>query len=336
MSAAVLHGVGDVRHAEVAAPGEPGPTQLLIAVEACGICGSDLHAYRTGMLGETGRELPGGGRVFGHEIAGRIEAVGDQITRFSVGQRITGISFGGFAEYILMDVTDRSPLLLPDDMSATEAATIEPLAVAMHGVKLSGVQDGENVVVLGAGTIGLSAVQFIRATLPNCRIVVVDNSDVRLDLATAVGADEVVNFVTKNSVDAVETYLGSFEPPQAKQSWIPSRIGQADIVFDCAGAPVTIRQGTDMLRAGGKGRLVMLALYERSPDLDANAVVLKGVRLVGSFSWTADDFREAFDLVAAGTIDRSQIVTHQFGLGDATEAFQVAAGPECGRVLIVP
>jgi threonine dehydrogenase-like Zn-dependent dehydrogenase len=331
MRAAIYYGPGDVRAGEVPEP-ELAPGSLLIRVESCGICGSDLHAYRTGLLEQTAYAVDGGGRVFGHEIAGVVEQVGHGVEGFGIGDRVAGVAFGGFAERIVMPVTPRSPSRIPDEMTFDAGATLEPLAVAIHGAKLAEVQAGQLVVILGAGTIGVSVLQYLKATR-DCEVVVVDAGGPRLDLAARVGADRVIDFTTTDTVAELSRIYAE-RLPEA-HSWVPSASGPVDAVFDCAGARVSADQAIRMLRSGS-GRLVMLALYENEPAWDANAFVLKGLSAVGSFSWTAEDFDDGLALVTAGRIERDPLVSHRFPLEESGEAFRQGVLPQSTRVIIRP
>ena len=135
MKAAVYHGPRDIRVEQVERPGA-GEHDVLVRVRACGICGSDLHMYRLGMFEVLGRRIDDKRRIMGHELSGEIVEVGEKVSGFSVGDRITGLGHGGFAEYVPVRVTERSPHLLPESVSFEEGATLEPLATSLHGVSL--------------------------------------------------------------------------------------------------------------------------------------------------------------------------------------------------------
>ena len=263
MKAAVYHGPRDIRVEQVERP-EIGDHDVLVRVKACGICGSDLHMYRLGMFEVLGRPIDGQRRIMGHELSGEIIEVGGKVSGFNVGDRITGVGQGGFAEYVPVPVTERSPHILPEPISFEDGATLEPLATSLHGVSLGQPAAGETVVVLGAGIIGLGCIQAIRAMV-DCRIIAVDASERRLEMAASLGADATVNLAETDSVEAVIELTGGARPVER----FGVRGGNADLVIDCAGAPTSPNQGLLMLKQQ-HGRLVCVALYERPADLDFN------------------------------------------------------------------
>ena len=330
MQAAVYHGPRDIRVEEIEHPGIA-PDEILVRVRACGICGSDLHLYRLGMFEALGRPVANG-RVMGHELSGDVVDVGAQVTNFRVGDRITGVSTGGFAEYVPVPINERGPYLLPANISFEEGATLEPLATSLHGVCLARPVAGETVVILGAGIIGLGCVQAIRATAPSCRVIVVDAATKRLEMARQFGADSTVNFTETDAVEAVIALTGGARPVER----FGVRSGNADVVIDCAGAKLSPNQGLRMLKQLN-GRLVCVALFEQQPELDFNQVVRKHVTIHGSWTWTRDDYQQAIALVQSGRINRTPLISHQFALADAPQAFATQDRPDAAvKVLIKP
>ena len=330
MKAAVYHGPRDIRVEDIDRPGIAAD-EILVRVRACGICGSDLHMYRLGMFEALGRPVANG-RVMGHELSGEVVEVGPQVTEFRVGDRITGVGLGGFAEYVPVQINERGPYLLPANMSFAEGATLEPLATSLHGVGLAQPATGETVVILGAGIIGLGCVQAIRATVASCRIIVVDASARRLDMARQFGADATVNFTTTDALEAVIALTGGARPIER----FGVRGGNADVVLDCAGARLSPRQGLEMLKQLN-GRLVLVALFEQQPELDFNQVVRKHVTIHGSWTWTRQDFQQAIALVQSGRIDRQPLISHQFPLDEAPHAFATQDRPDAAiKVVLTP
>jgi 2-desacetyl-2-hydroxyethyl bacteriochlorophyllide A dehydrogenase len=330
MKAAVYHGPRDIRVEELPMPAIAAD-EVLVRVAACGICGSDLHLYRLGIFEALGRPVEGG-RVMGHELAGEIAAVGASVSEFRPGDRIAGVSLGGFAEYVAVKLTERGPHHLPARVSFEEGATLEPLATSIHGVDLARPGRGETVVVLGAGIIGLGCLQVLRAGSDDCRVIMVDASKRRLDMARALGADAVVDLSATDPLEAVIELTGGAKPLDRFQV----RSGNADAVIDCAGAQVSPDQGLHMLKQA-EGRLVLVALFERPPTLDFNQVVRKQVTVQGSWAWTGDDFRRAIKLVASGRIDRKPLISHQFSLAETPLAFSTQDRPEAAiKVLLKP
>ncbi len=330
MKAAVYYGPRDIRVEDVPRP-EPGPHDLLVSVRACGICGSDLHTYRYGLFEDLGRVLPGrDGRVMGHEWGGVVAEVGSEVTSVKVGDRLTGVGRGAYAEYVLVEAADQNVYPLADHVSFEEAATLEPFATSLHGVAEADPQPGQTVVILGAGIIGLGAVQAIRATTTGVRVIVVDGLPARLAMALQQGADDVVDFTQDDPVERVMALVGEQAVPR-----LGYRGGNVDAVLDCAGAVNSSQQGLQMLKQAD-GRLVLVALFEHPGPLDRNIIVRKNVRLLGSWGGPPAYFRHGLGLVTAGKVDRRALVSHEFALDQSREAFAVQEQGQAIKVLIKP
>jgi 2-desacetyl-2-hydroxyethyl bacteriochlorophyllide A dehydrogenase len=329
MKAAVYHGPRDIRVEDIDRP-NIAKNEILVRVRACGICGSDMHMYRLGMFEVLGRPIASG-RVMGHELSGEVMEVGSQVTDFHVGDRITGVGVGGFAEYVPVQVSERSPHPLPANVSFEEGATLEPLATSLHGVDLAQLAEDETVVILGAGIIGLGCIQVIRATV-SCRLIVIDASAKRLEMANQLGADTTVNLTEVDPLEAVIELTGGAKPIER----FGVRGGNADVVFDCAGAKLSPNQGLHMLKQLD-GRLVLVALFEQQPELDFNQVVRKQVAVRGSWAWMGDDFRRAITLVQSGRVDRKPLISHEYALAEAPDAFATQDRPDAAiKVLLKP
>ncbi|MGH7277712.1 MAG: zinc-dependent alcohol dehydrogenase [Candidatus Rokuibacteriota bacterium] len=325
----MYRGPRDIRVEDLPLP-SIAPDEVLVRVRACGICGSDLHMYRLGLFEDLGRPIEGG-RVMGHEVAGDIVAAGAAVTGFRAGDRIAGVSLGGFAEYVAIKLSWRGPHHLPAGVSFEEGATLEPLATSIHAVDLARPGLGDTVVVLGAGIIGLGCLQVLRATR-ECRVIVVDASPRRLAMAQALGADAVVDLAVHDPVEAVIELTGGARSLERFQA----RSGNADAVIDCAGAQASPDQGLRMLKQAD-GRLVLVALFERPPALDFSQVVVKQVTVQGSWTWTGADFGKAIELVVGGHVDRTRLISHQFPLADAPLAFATQERPDGAiKVLLKP
>jgi 2-desacetyl-2-hydroxyethyl bacteriochlorophyllide A dehydrogenase len=332
MKAAVYHGSGEIRVEDVVKPNIT-EDEILVKVKACGICGSDLHAYRLPQLGffEALARPVENGHIMGHELSGEVVEVGRKVCGFRVGDRITGAAVGGFAEYVPILVSERSPFLLPDKIPFEEGAMVEPLATSLHGAELARPALGETVVILGAGIIGLGCLQVLRLLVP-CRVIVVDTSAKRLDMARRLGAEDTVNLT---EVDPVETVIGLTGGARPLQRY-GTRGGNADAVIDCAGARLAPNQGLAMLKQEN-GRLVLVATYEQQPELDFNQVVRKNVSVLGSWAWTPDEYRKSIALIQSGRIERKPLLSHEFPLSKAPEAFATQSRPDAAiKVIIKP
>src|SRR5215211_5062803 len=150
----------------------------------------------------------------GHEFSGVVAEVGSEVSGVKVGDRLAGIGRGAYAEYVIVEVAERSYHPLPDHVGFEEAATFEPFGTSLHGVGLAAPKTGESVVILGAGIIGLGAVQAIRATTSGVRVIVVDGAPTRLEMAQQMGADDIVNFRQGDPVEQVLTLVGEQAIPR--------------------------------------------------------------------------------------------------------------------------
>jgi len=318
----------DVRLIESPRP-SPGPDEILVAVARVGICGSDLHAYH-------GRhpfiQLP---VVPGHEFAGAVVEVGANVHDFVPGQRVTvepslvcGVchnctrgrynicerlrvigcqTTGALGEYLAVPAS--KTLLLPDSVTWDQAVMVEPLAVAVHAVRLArfqSVQPGANVLILGAGTIGLMTLQAARAFGAG-RVMITDLIRNRLDLALELGADYAVDPSTTDLALALEQAFG----PQ-----------RADVILECVGVAATAR---DAVRVARKGtRIVLAGVFEEEVPINLGLVQDRELELVGALMYAGDDFSTALELVRDGRVKVEPVITHRFPLEQAAEAFATA------------
>lgn len=342
MKAAVFQGIKDIRVEEVDDP-QAGPEDVVVAVSVCGICGSDLHTYEHG-------SFVAPGQVMGHEFAGEVVEAGDQVTGLQVGDRVTasplvpcgdcprclegrynlcasawttGLAYGrpgAFAEriHIPRSVPGQNVFKLADGMTDEEGATVEPLAVAVHAVRLAGDVAGQTALVLGLGTIGQQVVQVLRASGVR-RVVGIDLSELRLRAAATLGADAVDG--AAGIEEAIDAALGEGE--------------EIDVVFECSGVPKLANAALDTIKAGGT--IVVLALYDDPVTFNPTALVQKEIRLQGSIAYTSDDFGEAVELLAGGRAKADPLITHRHRLDDVMEAFETQLSKdESLKVLVTP
>lgn len=347
MRAAVYVGPGQLRVEELPDP-EPSADGIVLAIDACGVCGSDLKTWRSGRLARPGQ-------VLGHEFAGRIVSVGSNVDGLAVGDSVTALPYtpcgscdrcregrtslcdtaflrsiangepGGFAEYLHVPHArrDRTVFVLPDNLPSGAGALVEPLAVGVHAVHLAEPSTDSIVVVLGLGTVGLAVVHAL-AVAGVRTIIATDLSPLRREAARRIGA-HVVDPTTHDLVGVIRDYTGpgAYRAPAA-----------CDVVFDCAGAHALIDTVMPTIRAGGA--LVLAALHDRPLPVDATSVVRRGVRILGTFGYDGD-FATAAGLVASGDVDVSGLVSHRFGLDQVTEAFEMQADAAASvKVLVEP
>ncbi|MCL3818604.1 zinc-dependent alcohol dehydrogenase [Aeromicrobium wangtongii] len=321
----------DITQLDVPAAGRDG---IVVQVAACGICGSDLHSYVEGVFVEPGQ-------VMGHEFSGPIVEVGADVEGLSVGDRVTAVPLsvcgrcprciegmghlcetglsqsiayglpGAFAEYVRVPnaVLGKNVFLIPDSVSDAAAAMVEPMAVALHAARSADPDPADTAVVIGLGSIGLNAVQMLKA-LGAGRVIGIDVSDSRLALATRLGADVIVDGRTQNGLAAVQELTGV---------GVGGVGARADIVIEASGIGALLAEAVSMTRAGG--RLRIAALYEGAVTLDANQVVQKEMSVRGTFAYNGE-FPTVLEMLADGRVTAEPLITHTFRLDDLDAAFR--------------
>jgi (R,R)-butanediol dehydrogenase/meso-butanediol dehydrogenase/diacetyl reductase len=318
MKAAVFHALHHPLTVEDVADPKPASDELVLRVSRCGICGSDLH-----MTEEPAFGVPPGA-VLGHEFAGEVVETGRGTQGFRVGDRVAVaplrgcgkcpsclagepawcermmLQGGGYAEYALTTV--RQCLKLPATTASEDGALVEPLAVALHGVVLSGLQAGMRVQVMGAGPIGLG-VAFWARRLGATAVVVSDVVPHAANLAHEVGATAFV----QAGEDAV--------------SQVNAAIGTApDIVFECVGRPGIIAQAIEHVRP--RGTIVMLGLCTGTDSFVPFRAVSKEVRLITSAFFAMREYQAALDVLDGGRVAAKALVTETVSLTDMPATFE--------------
>jgi L-iditol 2-dehydrogenase len=305
-----------------------GPDEVLIQVRACGICGSDLH----GMDGSSGRRIPP--IIMGHEAAGAIAQLGRQVTGWQVGDRVTfdsmiscgrcrfcrrgaanlcdhrqvlGVSCqefrreGAFAEYVA--VPESILYRLPDGLTFERAAMAEPLSVVLHAVARATVQLGDTAVVVGAGMIGLLAVQALRAA--GCgRLIAVDIDRRRLDMACRLGANTALSPAETDVVAEIGRLTGG---------------RGADLAIEAVGFPATFATAIGVLRKGGRAALV--GNLRPQVELPLQAVVTRELTLFGSCA-SAGEYPACLEMIAQGAIDVDALTSAVAPLAEGAQWFR--------------
>ncbi len=318
MKAAVFSKVGQPLVVEDIPDPTPGPNDVIVKVGRCGICGSDLHMTEDPVFG-----IPEG-FVLGHEYSGEIVALGKDVERVKMGDRVAvnplagcgacatcldqepawcaamQIDGGGYGQYSL--TKDRQCVILPKTVSLEDGALVEPLAVGLHGVKVAEMKPGARVLVIGVGPIGLAVIFWARR-LGAGRIAATAKSSQRAELALHTGADFFSP--SSESLDAeVQKALG----------------GPPDIVFECVGKPGLIAQSIDHVRP--RGTVVVLGLCFAPDTFVPFAAVGKEVRIQTSAFYGIRDFEFAIDALNAGHMEPHAMITDTVSLGDMPEAFE--------------
>lgn len=318
-----------------------GEHDVLIRVLACGICGSDVHGY----TGKTGRRIPP--LIMGHEAAGMVEEVGNQVKTFKRGNRVCfdstvycnrcepcqsgypnrceqrqvlGVSthefkrHGAFAE--LVSVPWWIVSKLPDNVSFVQAALLEPTSIGLHAANRSPISSGQTVVVIGAGTIGLCIIQAARLKGAT-RIIVSDINEFRLGLAKKLGVEKTVNPSRERLERAV---LNQTEN------------NGAEVTIEAVGLAETLHQAIEVTRIGG--HVTVVGLLQKVVDIDIQALVSKELTLCGSYA-NAGEFREITDLIASEKIDVEPLISKVMPLSMGQQAFDLIHKAEEDLVKIV-
>ena len=327
MRAAVMQGLHKPLVIETLPDPTPGAGEVVVKVGRCGICGSDLHMTEDPAYGA------GPGTVLGHEFAGEVVALGRDVDGLRLGNLVSVIPLqscgqcascksgevawcdhfalqgGGYAEYAV--TRPNQCIRLPKSASLADGAIIEPLAVALHGVNMSGLTRGERVLILGAGPIGL-AVAFWARRLGASDVVMLDIADHQRDRALAMGA---TSFATTPDDALID--------------------GKADIVFECVGVPGLIAQAVGQVRK--RGTILLLGLCTRRDTFNSFAMLSKEVRLITSAFFTRREYEVALDVLDAGAAEPRMLVTDTISLAETPERFEALRNRthQC-KVLIAP
>ncbi len=338
MRAAVLRHSRMVYRDDVPEP-VPGPGQVLVAVRACGICGSDLHFAAHGdqvltlggrMAGDagTGMDVDLSGDVFmGHEFSAEILEAGPETETHAPGTLVTSIpvllstkgvepivysntTMGGYAERMLLS----APLLLPipNGLDLKHAALTEPMAVGLHAVNKSNITAGETALVIGCGPIGIAIVASLRARGVES-VVAADFSPRRRELATAMGAHRVLDPADGSPFDSVK----------------------AAVVFEAVGVPGIIDD--ILLRARPGTRLVVAGVCMQPDTVHPFFAIAKEINVQFVLAYNPEEFAGTLRALAEGEIDATPMITGEVGLDGVGAAFDDLADPErhC-KILVTP
>jgi L-iditol 2-dehydrogenase len=340
MRVAVWYSNSDVRVEEMSVP-DIDAGEILVRIEACGICGSDvMEWYR----------IDRAPLILGHEVGGQVVEVGDDVQGYHVGGRITiahhvpcntckyclsghhtmcdtlrttNFYPGGLSEFVRLPeiVVDRGVFLIPDTMSYRDATFVEPLACVLRGLRKTNMRPGDTVLVIGSGIAGLLYIQLAKH-MGAGTIIATDISPYRLDMAAALGADAVI--------DANED--------------LTSRINglndgyPADVVVLCTGATSAVRQALDSVdRSGTVLFFAATGPGEEIPFSVNNTFWRNDVTLTTSYAASPDDYREALELVGQGVINTELMTTHILPMDEVAYGFQlVAEAGKSVKVIIEP
>lgn len=318
-----------------------GRGEVLVRVKACGICGSDVH----GMDGSSGRRRPP--IIMGHEAAGVVESVGEGVTAWNRGDRVTfdstvycgqcgycregqinlcnerrvlGVSceeyrrHGAFAEYVALP--ERILYRLPEGVSFEHAAMVEPYSIALHALRLGGVSLNDTVVVVGAGMIGLALLQAARHT--GCReLVAVDVAAERLRLAERCGATRVIDAGKEDALGVVERLTGNLG---------------ADVAFEAVGMSATVDLTLRCLRKGGVA--VLVGNVTPKVDLPLQVVVTRELTVRGSCA-SRGEYPACIAMLARGALEPGPLISAVAPLAEGGAWFDRLYRKEPGLLKVV-
>jgi len=334
-------GKGFVELAEVPEP-RLGLNEVLVEVKAAGICGTDIHIYRDEFMYTPPV-------ILGHEFCGVIAEVGENITGWDVGDRVTcetsgkvcgrcylcragrynlcpqrlGLGYhlnGAFAKYILVP---RQEILhkLPDNVDFISGALSEPSAVVVHGIiELSPISPGDSVVITGPGPVGLLALQI--AKIAGAETVMITGTDVdkeRLELAMKLGADLTINVQREDPIKTVQKLTNGHG---------------ADIVIECSGFAKAAEQTLQIVSRGGS--YVQIGLFGEPFELDFDQVVYKELRVYGAWSHVWSSWERALKLMALGRLQTKPLVSHVLPISEWTKGFELMEKKQGIKVVLTP
>lgn len=319
----VMTAPGEIEFREAEIP-KIDKNQVLVKIMKIGICGSDIHVYH-GTHPFTDYPV-----TQGHEVSGRIAELGEAVEGLKIGQKVTiepqfycgecypcthgkynlceelkviGFQAEGTAsEYFAVDASKITPL--PDNLTYSEGAMIEPLAVTVHAVKKDGDVTGKNIAVIGAGPIGILLCQSLKA-MGAAKVMATDVSDYRLALAKECGADEVYNTKALDFGSCLVECFGN---------------DKADVIYDCAGNDITMGQAIKYARKGSM--IVLVAVYAGMANVDLAALNDKELDLNTTMMYRHEDYVDAIRLVSEGKIKLKPLLSRHFDLKDYKKAYE--------------
>lgn len=318
----VMAAPGEIHFREVETP-VPGKGEVLVKIMRIGVCGSDIHVYH-GEHPFTSYPV-----TQGHEVSGIVEALGEGVSQYSVGQKVTiqpqvvcgechpcrhgkynlceNLKVMGFqttgtaSEYFAVAAEKLLPL--PENMSLDEGAMLEPLAVAVHAAAQAGDLAGKKIAVLGAGPIGILVAQTVKG-MGAQQVLITDISDLRLEKAKECGADFVVN-TKKTAFEAA--ILAAFGPDRA------------DIIYDCAGNNITMEQAIHSARKGSV--IILVAVFAGKATVDLAVLNDKELDLNTSMMYREPDYLRAISLVQEGKVRLAPLITKHFPFSKYQQAY---------------
>ena len=299
---------------------QPGPGQLLLKVAACGICGSDLHAYQASVASE--------GIAFGHEFSGEVAALGEGVTGWKVGDRATSMGFmfcgqcphcleglyeeceapdligftrhGAYSEYVTVQAAVSTPL--PAAVDNQQAALVEPLAVGLAAFRDCQLPMGSNVLIIGAGIIGIAVLKWARFFGAE-NVVISDLDEARLARAKLAGATDIIN--AGENPDPVQAFKDI-------TGLVPT------VIVECVGRPMLQR----LIDAAATGTHIVSVGASMEPEpITSLAAAQKKIRITFSFGYSLEDFKFIIRILESGRIRTDGLITRSVSLDEVPDAF---------------
>jgi L-iditol 2-dehydrogenase len=342
MKGVLFYRPGEIRFEEVPTP-SPGRGEILVRIGSALTCGTDLKTYRRGHP-VIMKETPA---LFGHEWAGTVAVIGEGVEAFQVGDRVVGANSapchrcfpcllgrvnlcedlqflnGAYAEYIRVParIVRENLLHLPPHLSFAQAALVEPLACAIHGIERSGATLGQTLCIFGAGPMGL--LLTLLGKLRGCRVILIGKRELRLKKGEELGADVVLD-ATKGSDVVAET-----------RRLTPGSRG-ADVTIEATGRPEVWEQAVEVTRKAGT--VVLFGGCEPGTTfrVDTRRMHYEELTLLGVFHHTPRYIREALRLLSEGRIDGDPLLTHRMRLSSLPEAFELLSRGEAIKIALEP
>jgi len=331
VKAAVLTGIKSVEIRDVPDPAPAGPAEVKLQVHTVGVCGSDMHYYRTGRIGDQVVEFP---FIVGHELSATVLEVGSDVTNVAAGDRVAvdpliycgkcdqcqagrehtcrnqafmgvpGQLAGALAEQVVMPAF--CCYRIPDGMTMNQAALVEPFSIGLYSQRLAGDVSGKTVAVLGTGPIGLSVLLSLKAA-GAAKIYATDIRDYRAELAARLGAAWTGNPRTEDIVAAIR---------RAEPNGV-------DLAYECAGEQDTADQCLELVAPGGTVMIVGIPELDRL-SFDMN-YMRRGEIRIQNVRRQNKCVGPAIEMIASGEVDAAAMITHDYTLDQAAEAFEVVS-----------
>lgn len=356
----LLRAVKDVAHTSIATPSITDPYDVIVHINQTGICGSDVHYWQRGRIGDFVLTSP---IVLGHESAGTVCAIGSSVKNLRVGDKVAiepGVpcrhcdycrsgSYNLCADTVFAATPPHHGTLsrfyktaadycyrLPDHLTLEDGALCEPVAVAVQICKVGNVRAGQTVVVFGCGPIGL-LVQSVAKAYAAKRVIGIDMSDRRMRVAKEVMkcADDVFTPPQNPTKDGSADEESAWSARVAAQMKEKFQLGEGpDVVIDATGAQSCIQTGVYLCKKGGT--YVQAGMGRENVVFPITTACIRDLTIRGSIRYTAGVYPAAIDLVASGKIDPKVLITHRFPFERAEEAFEIVrrGGEDVLKVII--